>query len=158
MSVLMNTAFTLAQSRLLCASYQRLTGKPLMSDLQARQADDVQLAETLYRAEVAIVSHDTAADPVFNYANLQAQVLFGYDWDSFVRLPSRLSAEPLLRDARAALLARVSRDGFVDDYSGIRIARDGRRFMITRATVWNLHDDAGGYHGQAACIHDWYLL
>lgn len=158
MSVLINTPFTLAQSRLLCASYQRLTGKPLVNDSQAQQADDMLLAESLYRAQVAILSHDTAADPVFNYANLQAQVLFGYDWDSFVRLPSRLSAEPLLRDARAALLARVARDGLVDDYSGVRIARDGRRFMITRATVWNLHDDAGGYQGQAACIHDWYQL
>ena len=158
MSVLINTPFTLAQSRLLCASYQRLTGKPLINASTALQADDIVLAESLYCAEVAILSHDTAADPVFNYANMQAQVLFGYDWDSFVRLPSRLSAEPLLRDARAALLARVARDGFVDDYSGVRIARDGRRFMITRATVWNLHDDAGGYHGQAACIHDWYLL
>jgi len=158
MSVLINTPFTLAQSRLLCASYQRLTGKPLVNDSQAQQADDMLLAESLYRAEVAILSHNTAADPVFNYANLQAQVLFGYDWDSFVLLPSRLSAEPLLRDARAALLARVARDGFVDDYSGVRIARDGRRFMITRATVWNLHDDAGEYQGQAACLHDWYQL
>jgi len=158
MSAFAATPFILAQSRLLCASYQQLTGKALMNASPALQMDDMRLAESLYRAEVAVLSHDTAADPVFNYANLQAQALFGYDWDSFVRLASRLSAEPMLRDERAALLQRVARDGFVDDYAGIRIARDGQRFMISHATVWNLHDEAGVYRGQAACIHDWQPL
>jgi len=158
MSAFLSTPFMLGQSRLLCASYQRLTGKTLMNASPTLQMDDIRLVESLYRAEVAILSHDTAADPVFNYANLQAQALFGYDWDTFVRLPSRLSAEPMLRDERAALLQRVARDGFVDDYAGVRIACDGRRFMITRATVWNLHDEVGVYRGQAACIHHWQPL
>jgi hypothetical protein len=33
--------------------------------------------------------------------------------------------------------------GFIDDYAGVRIARTGRRFLIQRATVWNLTDDQG---------------
>jgi PAS domain-containing protein len=152
------TPFLHAHSQLLCSSYQQLTGRSLIAQDPGEVPEAEPLAEALYAASVAVVSHDTAADPIFNYANLQAQALFGYDWEHFVRLPSRLSAEPMLRDERAALLQRVARDGYVDDYAGVRVRGDGQRFMITRATVWNLHDIDGVYRGQAACIHDWYAL
>jgi len=84
--------------------------------------------------------------------------LFGMDFAAFTRLPSRFSAEPLLREERALLLERVARDGFIDDYSGIRIAASGRRFRIERATVWNLVDAAGMRHGQAAMFAHWIPL
>lgn len=154
----MLTPWMQAHSQLLCSSYLRLTGRPLIAQAQGDVSSDALLTERLYTAEVAIVSHDTATDPIFNYANLQAQSLFGYDWEHFVQLPSRLSAEPMLREARANLLQRVARDGYVDDYAGVRVASDGRLFMITRATVWNLQDADGIYRGQAACIHDWHAL
>jgi hypothetical protein len=32
----------------------------------------------------------------------------------------------------------------------MRIAKSGRRFMITDTTVWNLVDESGIYDGQAA--------
>jgi hypothetical protein len=32
----------------------------------------------------------------------------------------------------------------------MRIAQSGRRFMITDTTVWNLSDETGVVHGQAA--------
>jgi hypothetical protein len=48
------------------------------------------------------------------------------------------------------LLEKVSQQGYVNGYSGLRIAKSGRRFIITDTTVWNLLDEAGGYHGQAA--------
>jgi len=38
----------------------------------------------------------------------------------------------------------------VDGYSGMRIAKSGKRFMITDATVWNLIDERGLPQGQAA--------
>lgn len=65
-------------------------------------------------------------------------------------MPSRLSAEAPLREERQALLERVSRDGFIDDYAGIRISARGTRFRIENAVVWNLIDAAGVRHGQAA--------
>lgn len=65
-------------------------------------------------------------------------------------MPSRLSAEAPLREERAALLERVSRHGFIDDYAGIRISARGTRFRIENAVVWNLIDGAGVCHGQAA--------
>jgi hypothetical protein len=34
----------------------------------------------------------------------------------------------------------------------VRIASDGSRFMIHKATVWNLLDEQGQAYGQAALI------
>ena len=56
------------------------------------------------------------------------------------------------------MLERVSRDGFIDDYAGVRISASGKRFRIERAVVWNLVDPAGGHHGQAATFSHWQPL
>jgi hypothetical protein len=77
---------------------------------------------------------------------------------AFTRLPSRFSAEAPVREERARLLARVSRDGYIDDYSGVRIASSGRRFRIEQATVWNLVDADRSIHGQAATFAHWTEL
>lgn len=127
---------------LICQSFERLTGKPLLEVPFDEQA--------LWNAPRAIVAHGAEDDPVFFYGNRLALQLFGMSFDEFTRLPSRLSAEPLARDERARLLARVTESGFVDDYCGMRIAKDGTRFLISNATVWNLVDAAGNYRGQAA--------
>ena len=74
------------------------------------------------------------------------------------RLPSRLSAEPVSQMERARLLEQVTARGFIDDYSGVRISRTGRRFLIRRATVWNLIDQTGTYQGQGAMFRDWQRL
>jgi hypothetical protein len=73
-------------------------------------------------------------------------------------MPSRLSAETPDRAARARLLDAVSRQGFIADYAGVRVAASGRRFRIERATVWNLVDAAGAAQGQAAAFADWTAL
>jgi hypothetical protein len=67
-------------------------------------------------------------------------------------LPSRLSAEAPEREERERFLERVRADGFVTGYSGVRITKLGARFRITNATVWQLVDDEGGQHGQAAAL------
>ena len=72
--------------------------------------------------------------------------------------PSRLTAEPMHRDERAEMLRRTSRDGYIDDYRGVRISTTGRRFLIERATVWNVLDTAGQPAGQAATFSDWSTL
>ena len=43
-------------------------------------------------APFGLLAHDTSADPRFVYANSTAQGCFGYAWEEFVGLPSRLSA------------------------------------------------------------------
>ncbi|MEY4691903.1 MAG: hypothetical protein RIT19_2228 [Verrucomicrobiota bacterium] len=102
-----------------------------------------------------LVSHGIEDDPIFWYGNRAALELWELDWDAFTRTPSRYTAEAPLREERALLLDRVTRLGFIDDYSGIRISRTGKRFRIRRAVVWNLRDERGGRAGQAASFTDW---
>lgn len=128
---------------LIAESFARLLGRPLVDP-----AEDIVAA--LWDAPRVIVAHGTQADPVFFFANRAALAAFESDVEAFTRMPSRLSAEAPLREERQALLDRVSRDGFIDDYAGVRISALGRRFRIERAIVWNLVDGAGARHGQAA--------
>ncbi|MFA6120408.1 MAG: MEKHLA domain-containing protein [Sideroxydans sp.] len=136
-----------ATLRLIVESYQHLTGKRLISVVPS---DAVELRTALWEAPRAIVAHGTETDPIFFYGNRLALRLFEMSEEEFVRLPSRLSAEPMAQEARVRLLEKVSQQGYVDGYSGMRIAKSGRRFMITDTTVWNLLDEAGVNHGQAA--------
>ena len=122
------------------------------------QMSDVEAARYLFHAPLALVSHNAAKDPVFNYGNETALALFGMTWEELTALPSRLSAEVANQEQRARLLAEVSTRGFVDDYQGVRIGRHGRRFLIENAVVWNLLDSSGGYCGQAAMFQSWKYL
>lgn len=121
--------------------------------------DDKAAARYLYAAPFALLSHDTAREPVFNYANQTALNLFAMGWEELTSLPSRLSAEPVLQDERQRLLEEVTLKGYIDHYEGIRIGRHGRRFSIHNAVVWNLTDRHGeGHLGQAAMFKDWRFL
>jgi len=138
---------------LLLASHRALTGRPLLPVVPGETP--VQLARRLYTAPFVVLAHDSSADPLFTYANLAAQQLFEMRWDEIVGLPSRLSAEAPAREERERLLERVAARGFIDDYSGVRVAKSGRRFRILHATVWNLSDPSGRRVGQAAAFADW---
>lgn len=144
--------FLQQQTQLLMQNYQRCLNAPLVcTSLDAA-------TQALWEAPFAIVSHNIATDPLFNYANLQALALFEYDWDAFTHLPSRLSAEPMNQIEREAFLMRVREQGFATDYSGVRISKTGRRFQIAQAVVWNLFDQQHQYAGQAACFKHWVFL
>jgi hypothetical protein len=119
---------------------------------------DFELQQAMWEAPSAIIAHGTENEPVFFYGNRLALELFELDFATFTRMPSRYSAEPLHRDERDRLLARVAREGFVDDYSGVRISSSGRHFLIVSATVWNLIDEKGACHGQAAAFAEWCYL
>ena len=134
---------TARQVALIAESYRRLLGRSLVPP-----ADEV--VEALWRAPKAIVAHGTQADPIFFFGNHAALTAFECDVAAFTAMPSRYSAEELLREERQALLDRVTHDGFIDDYAGVRISATGRRFRIAGAVVWNLLDAAGIRHGQAA--------
>lgn len=142
----------LALAKLIVASHARVVGRPL---LIPPPQDGNALWQALWHAPRAVVAHGTQADPVFCYGNRLALELFELDFAAFTALPSRFSAEPLAREERAALLDRVTRFGFIDDYAGVRISSTGKRFRIQRATVWNLIDGEGVYRGQAATFSEW---
>src|SRR5512135_1630263 len=144
-----------ARLRLIADSYRRLTGRPLLSPLPESMDE---LRDALWSAPRVIVAHGTEADPVFFYGNRLALELFEMSFEAFTHLPSRFSAEPLERGERDRLLNKVSQQGYVDDYRGVRISGGGRRFMIEQATVWNLVDEEGAVHGQAATFTAWRHL
>jgi hypothetical protein len=144
-------AYLADHAAMLLRSYRHWTGRDLIDPTLTPES----AAQALYQAPFVALSHDTAADPLFTYANLAAQRLFEMSWAEIVGLPSRNSAEPIAREERERLLARVTAHGYIDDYSGVRISRSGRRFRIQHATVWNLLDAQNRPQGQAACFSDW---
>ncbi len=127
---------------LLGESFHRLTGRKLAGG-------------DLWRAPVAVVAHDTASPPRFFYGNQLALTLFRMSAAQFIGLPSFKSAEPALREERAQIFVKLQADDVVTGYSGIRIAADGTRFCIKDAVIWNLRDEHGQRHGQAAAIWQW---
>ncbi|WP_432422030.1 MEKHLA domain-containing protein [Rhizobium tropici] len=133
---------------LLTDSFRRIVGVALV--------DGGSGPDWLYRdAPFVVVAHNTDADPRFVYANKTAQKCFEYPWDEFVTLPSRLSAELPDRAERQRLLDAVTRNGFISDYRGLRIAKSGRRFWIEDGIVWQLVDRDGTLRGQAATFSKW---
>lgn len=144
----------IAHTACLARSLKHWTGR----DLIAGAPDPATLAERVFHAPFVLVSHGTEADPVLNYGNVAALRLWEMTWEELTRTPSRLTAEAPQRDERARLLAAVTAHGFIDDYSGIRISKTGRRFRIARATVWNLLDESGKHYGQAAVFGEWEFI
>ena len=141
-------------SQLLLNSYRHW----LNEDLIPRVGNELEQAQALFEAPQVVVSHGTQADPILNYGNQTALKLWEMELSQFVQTPSRLTAEPMHRDERAQLLERTTRDGYVDDYRGVRISSTGRRFLIEQAIVWNLIDASGTYQGQAATFAHWKEL
>ena len=141
-------------SQILVNSYQKLLRKELINSAQTPE----ELSKALFYAPFVIVSHDTQADPIFNYGNQMALELWSISWDQLIQTPSRLSAEPENRATRSLMLKKVASQGYIDDYQGIRISTTGKRFRIKQAIVWNLTDELGLKCGQAASFADWEWL
>ena len=146
--------FQAAHAALIAGSHIRL----LQRELLPGSADPADLARRLYHAPFVVLAHDTASDPVFFYANRQAQQLFEMTWEEMVCLPSRHSAAPAGREERQRLLDKVASQGYIDDYSGVRVSKNRKRFLIERASVWNLLTAAGQVIGQAATFSAWLPL
>ena len=135
-------------------TYQALTGRHLLDPA----LPPIDAAEALFHAPFVVLSHDTAADPLLNYGNLAALTLFAISWEEFTAMPSRFTAEAANRTERERLLAEVTARGYIDDYAGVRIAKNGTRFRIEKATVWNLIDDTNRRYGQAATFGQWQMI
>lgn len=140
------------QSQILARSYRQLLAKELINTNPER------LAEALFHAPFVLVSHGTQADPILNYGNQTALQLWSMSWQQLTTTPSRLTAEPVNRATRTAMLEQAAHQGYIDNYRGIRISRTGKRFLIERAIIWNLTDESGQKCGQAATFSSWKWL
>jgi hypothetical protein len=154
MTAIWNHAPVVAQTQTLARSLKHFTQRELLPG----NFTAAELAEKIFHAPFVLVSHGTEADPVLNYGNQAALALWEMSWAELTRTPSRLTAEAPDRAERARLLAAVTSRGFIDDYSGVRISKTGRRFRIARATVWNLIAENREPCGQAAMFSHWEFL
>ena len=154
MNLIWQTDFVIAHTTCLARSLKKWTGRDLLPEV----SDPSGLSQKVFEAPFVLVSHGTEADPVLNYGNQTALSLWEMSWAELTRTPSRLTAEAMNREDRARLLEIVTRRGFIDDYSGIRISKTGRRFRISHATVWNLLTEDGKPCGQAAMFDKWEFL
>jgi len=143
-----------AHTQIMLDSFQHFVGHELIT----RSGQPVEDARIVFDAPFVVVSHGIQDDPILNYGNRTALSLWEMDVPIFTSTPSRLTAESLHRDERAALMSRAARDGFVDDYRGIRISRSGQRFLIEQAIIWNLINAQGEPMGQAATFSQWKPL
>lgn len=154
MDAIERSDFIIAHSSRLARSFKQWTGR----DLLRGSFLPSELARALFEAPFVIVSHGMQDDPVLNYGNRKALELWEMSWEEFTRTPSRLTAEATKREARARVMETVTRQGFFENYSGIRVSKTGRRFEISGATIWNLVSESGALEGQAATFSDWKFM
>lgn len=144
------------QAELILSSFESVVGKKMI-DIGVNDSE-LDHYRALYEAPFCVLSHGTEKDPIFNYGNRLALKLFEFDWDGFTALPSRFSAESQVQEERERLLKKVTENGFIDDYQGVRVSSSGKRFLVQNAVVWNLFDKNDVYQGQAAILYKWTEL
>ena len=141
-------------SQILLDSFNHFLGYQLIS----RDSNQEDQARTLFEASFVVVSHGTEPDPILNYGNQIALELWSMTWEEFTQTPSRLSAEPINREERQAMLQQAKKQGYIDNYRSVRISSIGTRFLIENTIVWNLVDSSKDKCGQAATFANWTML
>jgi len=151
---------------LLAGSYRRLLGQappflaedpPFLAEAPPFVANShPDAARWLYEdAPACVLAHNTEPDPRFIYANRAAQTFWSIAGKRSYCCPR---ASLPKRAERQRLLDAVSRDGFATGYSGIRIAKSGRRFRIEDGVLWQLRDAQDALLGVAATFTHWRNL
>ncbi|WP_315787817.1 MEKHLA domain-containing protein [Fischerella sp. JS2] len=137
----------------LLRSFEYWTGSSLLNvNGSARE-----IAQALFAAPFALVSHGTEPDPIFNYGNRKALELWELSWQDFTQMPSRKTAQEVVQQERNRLLAETTSKGF-SNYSGVRITSTGKRFYIKDGILWNLLDENNHYCGQAAVFSNYEFM
>jgi hypothetical protein len=127
------------------AAFARVTGGDLVDEASL---DPANLGRSVWDGDFALLTHDR--DAILTYGNRFALDLWEMDWETLIRTPSRLTAPEEDRAARAAIMAAVERDGFTRAYTGRRVSRTGKLFLIENATVFTLTDEKGAGFGTGA--------
>ena len=144
----------LSWTQMLLNSYAHWTKTELID----RHGPPLEQAQRLYASPFVVASHGVQAEPILNYGNAQALELWEMNWEEFTTTPSRLTAEPVNQTERARMLQETSRDGMIRNYRGARISRSGNRFLVEKATVWNVIDKDKNKIGQAVTFDTWTPL
>ncbi|SFF19188.1 MEKHLA domain-containing protein [Nitrosomonas sp. Nm166] len=127
-------------------------------ELIHRHGTPLEQAERLFNSPFVVASHGIENDPILNYGNRTALNLWAMDWQQFTQTPSKLTAEPINREDRARMLEQVKTQGYISNYSGIRISSTGRRFLADQIIIWNIQTSTGTVIGQGATFSIWKHL
>jgi hypothetical protein len=138
----------------LLQSHQRAFGRPLISAAQPGRSRRL-LCQELFACGFPVLAHGTEDDPKLTYANAASLQLWETNWNNLIDMPSRLTAPTTEQAERSSALGQAQRLHAVQNCRGIRISRQGRRFMINNARIWTLWDAEERACGQAACFSDW---
>jgi MEKHLA domain len=143
-------------TELLLDSYEELVGRSLLPRIGTAK----EQSKMLFFAPFVLVSHGTEANPIFNYGNRTALDLWGLTWDELRQTPSRatVQGEEIKIEERQKMLDLVKKQGYIDNYQGVRTTKNGQLFRIEKAIVWNVIDRDGIDQGQAATFADWIFL
>ena len=172
---------TLAWLRKMANSYMLERGEDLLEVItrESSGGDDVvvagaggndatyalRLAAACASTDLPVASHDFLRDPtgeaIYNYGNRAFLRGFGYDWEEFVRMPSKncvateedVEERQRLLDAVKSKAIRDSKSSDDDVGDGgddlkskydnlIRIRKDGRRILLRGVNLWNVYDDS----------------
>ena len=140
----------------LLQSHQWAFQRPLIAS--ARQQPLRLSCQELFACGFPVLAHDGGPDPKLTYANAAALGLWDAPWDDLVGLPSRLTAPTAEQAERSLALNKAKSEDAIEGYSGIRISRKGRRFMIQNARIWTLWDEQQQAFGQAASFSNWWWM
>ena len=110
--------------------------------------------DSINQLKFPVASHTYSDLPIFNFANEAMLKLFEMQRHEFIGLPSHQSASRIHQEERECLLDKVKMNGFVENYQGYRIKKNGDTFLIKKATVWNVLNHLGETHSQAVIIFD----
>ena len=134
---------------LLAQTFRAVTGRQLVQGRDIATPEEARAC--VWGAPFCILSHGIEPSPVMNYGNAAALAAFELSWDQLIQLESTKTAPPMRREERENLLVRVRKNGYIENYSGIRVSSTGKLFTIEKAIVWELHcPETGDRLGQAA--------
>ena len=136
---------------ILLSNLKRWTGFDLT---QEYSISDEELGKGIFEAKFCLLSSDLSADPILNYGNQIALDLWEMTWEELTSTRSRDTAKPDRQSDRDELMRQVNEKNFVTGYSGMRVSKSGREFMIKDVTIWNLFDDDEKKYGRAAWFKD----
>ena len=147
----------LVLAELLLASHLEAFGQALVAETPGEQSRLCRCLK-LFRCGFPVLAHGTGDDPRLTYANAAALQLWETNWESLIGLPSRCTAPEEEQKERRSALGQAKRLEAMTGYSGIRVSRNGRRFMIRNARIWTLQDGERQICGQAASFSDWHWI
>ncbi len=141
----------------LLVSYRQAFGHHLLS-VEKSQSSLRLLSQELFAFSNPVMAHDSSQENLINYANSSALQLWACKWDQLVGKPSCLTAPVDQRKSRAFVLENALRRGSAVGYSGIRVDRLGRKFLIYNALIWTIWNENGDALGQAASFSNWDFI